>query len=104
MGPREKPGGIRVTVELRSGAVERFEISDEIYEHLAGLISDGLDGAELCHTWLPTPTLGDPPVRVSVLGTLADKTPVGVLFYCAAESAPEVEQPLRRASPGKSPD
>jgi hypothetical protein len=80
MGPRNKPGGIQVTIELRSGAVERFEISDEIYRHLAGLISDGFDGAELCQTWLPTPPLGDPPVRVTVVGTLADKTPVDVSF------------------------
>jgi hypothetical protein len=70
MGPRNRPGGIQVTIELRSGAVERFEISDEIYRHLAGLISDGFDGAELCRKWLPRPMIGDPPMHVTVVGTL----------------------------------
>jgi len=69
--------------------VEQFEISDDIYRHLATLVKRGADGAELCAEWLPAPMIGDPPAMVDVSGTLADGTAVDVSFGCEPDSRPE---------------
>ena len=86
---------------LHSGAAHRFEISEQIYEHLESLLSEGLDGAELCKAWLPPPMLSDPPAHVSVRGHLSDGTEIEVDFDCEPESPPRV---ARRLGTAWSPD
>ncbi len=98
MGQRGKPaeGSIHVRIYLESGAVQCFDISDNIYAHLEHLLADGVDAAEICSEWLPKMARSDSAKRVRVTGRRNDGSRVDVAFSCrcgaptAAARAPPV--------------
>ena len=77
---------LRVEIRLRSGAVQRFQVSEPIFRHLERLAARGLNGAELCSEWIPMPMRGDPPKHVRIEGELANGKRVSLAFDCETDS------------------
>lgn len=91
---------IEVRIELRSGNVQKFEISEDIFRYLEALAAEGLDGAALCKAWLPQPMWSDPAMRVEVSGQRTDGTRVDVSFDCKPGSALVDREAAAPSAPG----
>ena len=81
---------IKVTVELRSGAVLDFEISEPMFEYLKSLQDEGLRGWDLCREWLDGAISADVPVRIRVIRHFAGKpaSPLTIECECRSSDAP----------------